>query len=93
MLTKLVNGVEVVCSTEEEAALQAEWSQGETQIAADTAERLRLQGIREDALRQQLQAQLDAATAAQISSFVDNQVTDLASARLMFKRILLLLGG
>lgn len=57
------------------------------------AERTRLQAIADDVLRQQLLAQLSTATNLQISAFVDNQVTDLASARTMFKRILLLLAA
>ncbi len=44
-----------------------------------------------DPLRQALITQLKGATNAQISAYVDAQVTDLASARLMLKRIILLL--
>src|SRR3990167_17363 len=59
--------------------------------AEELAEKVRLQAIRDDALRQELLAQLDTATNVQISAFIDNQVTDLQSARTMFKRILLML--
>lgn len=56
-------------------------------------EQTRLQGIRDDAMRQQLLTQLSTATNLQISQFVDNQVSDLASAKTMLKRILLLLAA
>lgn len=61
--------------------------------SAEVPARQRLQALRDDALRQQLLTQLSTATNLQISQFVDNQVTDLASARTMFKRILLLLAA
>lgn len=44
-----------------------------------------------DVTRADLLARLRAATPAQISAYVDNQVTDLASARALFKKILLVL--
>ena len=60
---------------------------------AELDEQARLQAIKDDFLRQQLLTQLNTATNLEISTFVDNQVTDLASAKTMFKRILLLLAA
>lgn len=37
MLTKIVNGQEVECSAEEEAAIRAEWSNNDVLIAAQVA--------------------------------------------------------
>jgi hypothetical protein len=59
--------------------------------AAEQAERDRLDTIRADALRQDMVDKLSVATPQQISDFVDANVTNLAGARNMFKRILLLL--
>lgn len=59
--------------------------------AALTAETSRLEALRKERLAQELLDKLNSSTPAQISDFVDNQITDLPSARLMFKRILLLL--
>jgi len=42
-------------------------------------------------IRDELVTKLKTATPAEIDTWVDNQVTDVASARLMFKRILLLI--
>lgn len=44
-----------------------------------------------DTVRMDLLDRLRTATPTQINTYVDNQVTDLASARTMFKRILLVL--
>jgi len=57
------------------------------------AEAARRAALRSDALAVELLAQLRAATPAQISNYVDAQVTDLASARTMFKRIMLILAN
>jgi len=58
---------------------------------AKEAERLRKQNLRGDALAVELLDRLRTATPAQISNYVDNNVIDLASARTMFKRVLLVL--
>ena len=50
-----------------------------------------LDALRADALARDLTGRLRTATPAQIDAWVDAQVTDLASARTMFKRILLVL--
>lgn len=55
------------------------------------AELSRKAAIKTDALRTDLLNRLKSATPAQISNYVDNSVTDLASARVMFKRVLLLI--
>ena len=57
----------------------------------ELAEQARQQAIKDDALRIQLVTRLTTATNLEISNYVDVQVTDLASARTMFKRILLIL--
>lgn len=82
---------EVSLTAEEEAARDAEeaaWAAG--QLARD-AEATRLVGITDDARRAALVAKLRTATAAEISQYVDDEVVDLASARTMLKRILLVL--
>lgn len=56
--------------------------------AAQIAEASRQQGIRGDPLRADLLARLKTATLAQISNYVDTNVTDLATARTMLKRII-----
>lgn len=55
------------------------------------AEQARRDALRADALRADLIAKLNAATPASINTFVDNNVANLADARLMFKKILLIL--
>lgn len=60
---------------------------------AEAAERLRLQNLREDALAVELLDRLRTATPTQISSYVDTDVTDLASARMMLKRIILVMAA
>jgi hypothetical protein len=56
-----------------------------------TADELRDETFLADSERQTLLAQLRNATVAQIKIYVDNNVTDLASARVMLRRIILLL--
>ncbi len=46
-----------------------------------------------DATRQELITQLSTATPAQINTYVNNNVTDLAGARALFKKILLVLAN
>lgn len=58
---------------------------------AKTAAATRRSDIVNDPLRSGLLNQLNTSTAAQISTFVDNNVTDIASAKTMFKRILLMI--
>ena len=59
--------------------------------AARQAEEQRTTAFKADAIRQDMITRLTSATPAQISTFVDNNVTDLAGARTMLKRILLVL--
>lgn len=56
--------------------------------AVALAEAARKLAIRDDPLRVNLMAQLKTATAVQISNYVDANVTDLASARTMLKRVI-----
>ena len=59
----------------------------------ELAEKQRLADLRADAMVSDMLARLKIATPADISTFVNNNVTDLAGARTMFKRILLLLAA
>lgn len=59
--------------------------------ATEEAERTRFANLRGDALAQDLLAQLRTATPMQISNYVDSNVTDLASARTLLKKIILVL--
>lgn len=61
------------------------------QDAVRTAREAAVVELARDLNYQQLYTNLRDATPAQIASWVDAQVTDLASARTMFKRILILL--
>jgi len=64
------------------------------QIAANealAAEEQRIADLKADAIRKDLIARLTSASAQQISDFVDANVNNLADARAMFKRILLVL--
>lgn len=56
-----------------------------------TADEIRDDTFIADTERQTLLAQLRNATLAQIKTYVDNNTTDLASARVMLRRIILLL--
>jgi hypothetical protein len=58
---------------------------------AEEAERLRLANLKGDALAVEMLDRLRTATPTQISTYVDNNVLDIASARTMLKRILLVL--
>lgn len=58
---------------------------------AELAEKLRKDGIRADTLAADLLARLKVATPEQISTFIDNNVVDLASARRVLKMILLVM--
>ena len=59
--------------------------------AAEIQARLEREALRNDPRAVELRDRLVSATPQQISDYVDAQVTDLASARAMFKRILILL--
>ena len=61
------------------------------ELDAIAAENARRDAVKADVDAAALIAQLSTATPAQINTFVNNQVNDLADARLMFKRILLVL--
>lgn len=58
---------------------------------AEIAARQEREALRDDPRAVELRDKLRAATPQQISDYVDAQVTDLASARLMFKRLLIVL--
>lgn len=75
----VIDGVLVLDEAAQAAARQAK---------ADLETALRI-----DARLKEIEAALRNATPQQISDYVDAQVIDLASARLMFKRILLLLAS
>lgn len=64
---------------------------GPVPTSAQTAEIARRQAIRDDALRIDLLNRLRTATAAQINNYVDANVVDIAGARALFKRILLVI--
>lgn len=95
MTTKMVNGKVVDLTVEEEEAFAARILAHANDTLASTAtvnaEAARQQAIKNDVLCSVLVTQLKTATAAQIASYVDNNVTDLASARVMLKRIVLVL--
>ena len=59
--------------------------------AAEVTARIERDALQNDARAVDLRDRLRTATVAQIDSYVDAQVTDLASARTMFKRILLVM--
>jgi hypothetical protein len=58
---------------------------------AEIAEEARRAALRADAIALDMLSRLSTATPAQINAFVDGNVTDLAGARAMFKRIILIL--
>jgi hypothetical protein len=76
------------------AAFQV-WTQTNTVVEpnwqTDDDELARREAIRTDPERVDLLNRLRTATAAQIRTYVDNNVTNLASAREMLKRILILI--
>jgi len=55
------------------------------------AQRGRRENFNADTMRQELLTQLRNATPDQINTYVNNQVTDLASARTLLKKILLVI--
>lgn len=59
--------------------------------ASDVAEAARRLGVHDDPLRIDLLTRLRTATNVQISAYVDANVTDVPTARALFKRILLLI--
>lgn len=59
--------------------------------AQETAEAARLADIKQDAQTLDLYSRLKNATGTQIDSYVDANVTDLASVRTLFKKVLRLL--
>jgi hypothetical protein len=59
--------------------------------AQEIAERAEREALRDDPRAIELRDKLRTATPQQISDYVDEKVTDLPSARLMFKRVLLVL--
>ena len=79
----------------DEATAEQRAAAGDALAAFDPAvpspEEQREQSLRDDAIASDLLARLRAATPTQLSDFVDNNVIDLASARTMFKRILIVL--
>lgn len=91
MLTKKVNGVEVPLTDAEIAQRQAEEAAWLVRKAASDAEAARCAAIKTDPLRVDLLQRIKTATNAQISTYVDSNVTDLASAKTLFKKILLLI--
>lgn len=82
---------DVPFSAEEEAARDAEEATNllaqQAMDAVNAAEVVRKLAIQDNVLCINLVTQLTTATSAQISAYIDNNVTDLASARTMLKRI------
>ena len=70
------------------AQVQAFLGTDAASVTVKQAESDRVAGILTDPARVALLNQLKTATAAQIDTYVDAQVTDLASARTMLKRII-----
>ena len=58
---------------------------------APNAAQLRLQAFQSDSNRQAILAAISNATPAQVATYVNNQVTDLASAKAMLVKVVLLL--
>lgn len=94
-IARLVDGRSVVedipFTPEEEVARDAEeaaWAAGQP---ARDAEEARLAGLKNDPQRADLIDRLRTATAQQISDYIDANVTDLASARVLLKKIVLVL--
>lgn len=74
------------------ATVEADWiAEQEAVATAQQAETDRMIGLRADAELQDMLARLAVATPAQINTYVDNNVTNIATARTLFKRILLIL--
>jgi hypothetical protein len=87
MLTKIVNGVEVVCSDEEEAlrlAEDADWAAGQ---AARQAEAIRLAGVDVAIAADSTIAQLKAMTSAEFDTWWSANVTTAAQAINVLKRV------
>lgn len=63
----------------------------QTKKNAEAAEQLRLKNIEFDVGAAELLDRLCTLTVTQINTYIDNNVTDLASARTMFKRVVLVL--
>lgn len=75
----------------EETARDAEEAAANAATAAASAEAARVASIRADAGYTNLLDAIKAATPAQIDTYLDNNVTDLASARAVLKRMAKLL--
>lgn len=87
--------MEITLSDDERQAIAEQWNRNEQEAAAremaravTEAERTALMA---DARYVEIASTLRSSTSQQISEWVDAQVTDFASARTMFKRILVVL--
>jgi hypothetical protein len=84
--------VEVVDMTaEEEAARRAEWDAAQAAQQIVDAETARVESFTSSADFQDLETRLKTATPAQINSWVDNNVTSIATVRPVLKAIIKLL--
>jgi hypothetical protein len=90
-MKKMVNGVEVTCTPEEEAEILARWAAADAartaSDAADAERAARKVALDAESVSDQFIDQLRGATPAQIKTFVQNNVTDLASARALLGRL------
>jgi hypothetical protein len=85
---KMIDGVEVPMTPEEIADFQARADAWTTDAPKRAAKQQRNQEIMDDPERKDLLDKLGNATNAQISAWIDANVTNLADARKVFKIIL-----
>ena len=94
MMTRNINGVNVALSADEEAAVLAEQAANLTALNNVTAARAAVDALDAqfagDTNRQDIVSKLQGATPAQILNWVNTNVTDLTSAKLVMAKILLL---
>lgn len=97
-IMKTISGnLNVLLSPASEAQVRAEWSANDAESAelwaTRSAEAQRRQAINADTAVADLRNRLNNASLQQISDYVDANVTDLASARALFKRILAMMAA
>ena len=93
VLMKLVDGVEMPLTPEEVTELEERRIVFEAQAPLCEARQGRFEGFTKDTERTELMARLRSHTVAELDTWIDSQVTDLSSARRMFKIILRVLAN